>query len=98
MSKTFVATQDIFFGDPGRGVAAYRVGDKVTEEAVNTNDWHDFVEEVAVESPQPPRTGKGSGVEAWKQYADANTIAYADGASRDDIIAAVDAAATTKEN
>lgn len=43
MSKTFIATQDIPFGDPGRGVYAYRAGDRVSEEAVKQNDWQDFV-------------------------------------------------------
>jgi len=43
MSKTFIATQDIPFGDPGRGVFAYRVGDRVSEEAVKANDWQDYV-------------------------------------------------------
>lgn len=43
MSKTFIATQDIPFGDPGRGVFAYRTGDQVSEEAVKENGWQDFV-------------------------------------------------------
>jgi hypothetical protein len=43
MSKTFIATQDIPFGDPGRGVFAYRAGDRVSEEAVKTNGWQDYV-------------------------------------------------------
>lgn len=40
----------------------------------------------------PPTSGKGSGVEAWQKYADAHGVAYQHGASRDDIIAAVEAA------
>lgn len=43
MSKTFIATQDIPFGDPGRGVFAYRAGDTVSEEAVKENGWQDYV-------------------------------------------------------
>ncbi|HEY9265502.1 MAG TPA: hypothetical protein VIQ11_12950 [Mycobacterium sp.] len=39
----------------------------------------------------PPKSGKGSGVEAWATYADAKGIAYPEGANRDEIIAAVEA-------
>lgn len=39
----------------------------------------------------PPTSGKGSGVEAWQKYADDKGVAYAEGASRDEIIAAVEA-------
>jgi len=38
----------------------------------------------------PPRQGPGSGKDAWKTYADSLGIAYADDATRDDIIAAVE--------
>lgn len=40
---------------------------------------------------QPPRTGPGASRDAWAAFADLNQIAYADGASRDDIIRAVEA-------
>ena len=43
MSKMLVVTQDIPFGDPGRGVYAYRVGDQVSEDAVKANKWQDYV-------------------------------------------------------
>lgn len=43
MSKTLIVTQDIPFGDPGRGVFAYRVGDQVSEDAVKEHDWQDYV-------------------------------------------------------
>lgn len=43
---------------------------------------------------EPPRSGKGSGVEAWQRYADAQGVGYDSEMSRDDIIAAVDAANT----
>jgi len=41
--------------------------------------------------PQPARAGRGSSLEAWQAYADARGIEYANDATRDDIIAAVDA-------
>jgi hypothetical protein len=42
---------------------------------------------------QPPRSGAGSGIAAWQTYAALVGIDIADDATRDDIIAAVDAAA-----
>lgn len=43
MSKMLVVTTDIPFGDPGRGVFAYRAGDQVSEEAVKEHGWQDYV-------------------------------------------------------
>lgn len=39
----------------------------------------------------PPKAGKGSGIAAWKKYADDNGVSYTEGATRDEIIAAVEA-------
>ncbi|BEL07825.1 hypothetical protein Q0Z83_060160 [Actinoplanes sichuanensis] len=38
-----VVTTDIPLGDPGRGVFAFRVGDKVDETDVKQNGWEDYV-------------------------------------------------------
>lgn len=38
-----VATSDIPFGDPGRGVYAFRVGDTVPAHLVKDNGWEDYV-------------------------------------------------------
>lgn len=38
-----VVTADIPLGDPGRGVYAYRVGDKVPAADVQANGWDDYV-------------------------------------------------------
>jgi hypothetical protein len=38
-----VVTTDIPIGDPGRGVFAFRVGDKVSEEQVKENGWEAYV-------------------------------------------------------
>lgn len=43
MAKTLVVIEDIPFGDPGRGVFAYRAGDQVSEDAVKENGWQDYV-------------------------------------------------------
>jgi hypothetical protein len=40
----------------------------------------------------PPRTGRGSGVEAWRTFAEQNGVEVAPDATRDDIIAACEAA------
>jgi hypothetical protein len=40
----------------------------------------------------PPRSGRGSGIEAWRAYAEANGVGTDDEMSRDDIIAAAESA------
>lgn len=46
---------------------------------------------VAWVGEQPPRTGPGSGRDAWAAFADDNKISYPADAGRDDIIRAVEA-------
>ncbi|MEV5911068.1 hypothetical protein AB0M00_19470 [Streptomyces chartreusis] len=43
-------------------------------------------------SEAPPRTGRGSGVEAWRQYAAQNDLDVPADASREDVIAAAEGA------
>lgn len=50
------------------------------------------VSDDADESGLPPKGGQGSGVDAWLAYADAEGIDVPEDASRDDVIAAVEAA------
>ncbi|MER7164498.1 hypothetical protein ABT336_00245 [Micromonospora sp. NPDC000207] len=38
-----VVTTDIPLGDPGRGVFAFRVGDRVPEQQVKENGWEAYV-------------------------------------------------------
>jgi hypothetical protein len=40
---------------------------------------------------EPPRSGKGSSTEAWQRYAASLGVTVPEDASRDDIVAAVDA-------
>ncbi|MFQ6851270.1 hypothetical protein K7395_24735 [Streptomyces filamentosus] len=40
----------------------------------------------------PPRSGRGSGVEAWREFAEQHDVEVPAGATRDDIIAACEAA------
>lgn len=42
----------------------------------------------AQDNEPPPRSGAGSGVEAWRAFATAKGVAYPAGAKREDIIAA----------
>lgn len=43
-----------------------------------------------VVSEEPPRSGRGSGIEAWVTYAESLDLDVPDDASRDDVIALVD--------
>lgn len=86
----------------------YRPGDspppEVAERILNPKAWEDTEDrpEPALAAPveqvpdgplmEPPRTGSGSGLDAWKAYADQEKLAVPEGAKRDDIIAIVDAA------
>lgn len=49
MSSDPIAIRDIPFGDPGRGVYAFRVGDRVPAELVEKHGWH---ESVSAEDPK----------------------------------------------
>ncbi|WP_326564555.1 hypothetical protein [Micromonospora peucetia] len=47
-----IATSDIPFGDPGRGVFAFRKGDRVPADLVESNNWQDFVSGAGSKSGQ----------------------------------------------
>lgn len=47
--------------------------------------------------PPPPRSGRGSGLDAWQAYADIAEVPYAPDGRRDDIIAACVAAGLIAE-
>jgi hypothetical protein len=42
--------------------------------------------------PEPPRSGAGSGITAWRAFADANDVDYEADATRDEIIVACEQA------
>jgi len=46
---------------------------------------------------EPPRSGKGSGIDKWKQYAESKGITTPDEADRDAIITLVDEASGSGE-
>lgn len=67
---------------------------EVAKAITNPDAWEDSTPPAAEESDdaeEPPRSGKGSGEDAWRAYAERLGINVPDDASRDDIIALVDA-------
>lgn len=52
MSDMKVVTTDIPAGDPGRGVYAYRVGDRLPADVVSRNGWQDYVSGEQTKSAQ----------------------------------------------
>lgn len=44
----------------------------------------------APEATEPPRAGKGSGLDSWVSYAESRGLSVAEGATRDEVIALVD--------
>lgn len=78
-----------------KGVVVLREGTEVPEWAEDLVGDHLFDAEDDFPEPagptEPPRAGRGSGVEAWTEYAEGLDIEVPEGASRDDVIALVDA-------
>lgn len=70
----------------------------------NPDVWADRGEAAPVDEPEapvgdgpPPKGGGGSGAPAWREYAAKHNVEVADNASRDDVIAALDAAGVPTE-
>jgi hypothetical protein len=59
-------------------------------------DGWEQVEAGTAESP-PPKTGRGSGRDAWADYAGQHDVTVDDTATREDIVAALDAADVATE-
>lgn len=67
---------------------------------IGDHAWTDADEAAADEQPAgggqsteaPPRSGRGSGVDAWRAFAEQHDVEVAADASREDIIAACEAA------
>lgn len=53
---------------------------------------------VPIAVAEPPRSGSGSTREAWATYANQTGVPVSDDATRDDVIAAVDATHRTEES
>lgn len=90
-------------GNPGRS-QIFGPGDKVPDwarAAITNPDVWDGEDDEPTETPErvkrPNRAGAGSSVEAWRAYADQERITIPDGAGRDEIIAAVEAAEADRQ-
>lgn len=67
---------------------------------IGDHAWTDGADEVLVNDPggsggdveAPPRSGRGSGIDAWRAFAEQHDVEVAADASREDIIAACEAA------
>lgn len=67
------------------------------DQITNPKAWgEDEAAEAASDGP-PPKAGRGSGKEAWAAYAEAKDVEFDADASRDEIIAAVEAAGVPTE-
>lgn len=81
---------------------AFLEGDTVPDWAADQIGPHCFedgddAEEASAEGTPPPKSGRGSSVEAWAAYADAHDVTVDDDAKREDIIAACEAAGVPTE-
>lgn len=61
MTTPLVVTSDIPAGDPGRGVFAYRAGDRISKEAVEENGWEEYVASPKTKAAQQATTDKIEG-------------------------------------
>lgn len=82
-----------------------RLGDVIQVADGDVERWDDVEGSVAEPTPapassvpEPPRVGRGSSRDMWAAYAESLGISVADDASRDDIVAAVDARGHTADD
>ncbi|MGC4946177.1 hypothetical protein ACLQ2N_08220 [Streptomyces sp. DT224] len=98
--KTFVHIDGVAYGPDDRvpSAVAARIGDHAWED----DEWRgeEGPEGVGFKDPTtqqppveaPPRSGRGSGVEAWREFAAQHELDVDADASREDIIAAAETA------
>ncbi|WP_406337373.1 hypothetical protein [Streptomyces sp. NBC_00649] len=83
---------------------AYGPGDEVPPEVakrIGAHAWADDDQDAdddqaPAASEAPPRSGRGSGIEAWRAFAEQHGVDVAEDATRDDVIAACEAAGLTE--
>lgn len=97
MARRLVAT--VVLRDPVTfAPVAFGPGDDVPDWAAvlitNPEVWEGVPVAVAPSPPvgEPPRSGRGASAKAWRKYAESVGVVVPEGASREEIIAAVDAA------
>lgn len=67
------------------------------EDAITNPAAFDDGEDEASDGP-PPKSGRGSGLDAWKAYAAAHDVEVPDGVSKDDLITALESAGVPTES
>ncbi|MFD3517710.1 hypothetical protein [Streptomyces sp. NPDC058657] len=72
---------------------ARRIGDHAWQDRADVEDLDDQADQ----GQAPPRSGRGSGVEAWRAFATQHDVEVADDATREDIIAACEAAGVIEQ-
>lgn len=101
--NTFVTVDGQWYGpdDDVPAEVAKRIGDHAWDDGGDQDDGDEptvgYTDPSTQQSPTgpaeaPPRSGRGSGVEAWRAYAEQNDLDVAEDASREDIIAAAEGA------
>ncbi|MEV8349055.1 hypothetical protein ACFVTT_15640 [Streptomyces niveus] len=80
-------------GDEIPAAVLRQIGDHAFADAeVDDADQDDNGDGSGGDVEAPPRSGRGSGVEAWRKFAEQHDVEVAPDASREDIIAACEAA------
>lgn len=78
----------------GEEAPLYDDGLNAVDDQDEASDVDDELDEDGGDEPagltEPPRAGRGSGIEAWTTYVEALELEIPDGASRDDLIELVD--------
>ncbi|MFJ8855243.1 hypothetical protein [Streptomyces sp. NPDC102437] len=87
----YVHVDGVAYGPDDRipAAALRKIGDHAFADA---DDQDDSGDGSGGDVEAPPRSGRGSGVEAWRAFAEQHDVEVAAAASREDIIAACEAA------
>lgn len=95
--NTFVHVDGVPYGpeDDVPAKVARRIGAHAWADAPDAQDDGDDQDDGDASGGDveaPPRSGRGSGIEAWRQFAEQNDVGTDSDMSREDIIAACEAA------
>jgi hypothetical protein len=87
----------LYAGETVPDWAAEQVGEHCFDADRDDEDVAPELESEEGSSGIPPKSGRGSGAKAWASYAQANGLDVDEDASKDDIIAALEAAGVPTE-
>lgn len=100
-------TTFVHVADEHGSMHVFGPGDEVpgwVEKAITNPDVWEGAEQasapadpVVTQDGPPPKGGAGSGAPAWREYAARNNVEVAEDASREDVVAALDAAGVRTE-